>query len=113
MPSRSGSPPGTRRRGDARGAGRVPLLGPGQFAVLTNCVDAGATWQELHTGLPEAAHYGPVLRDALWADDADPVGIYFGNRNGEVFASADEEDSWQQLAGHLPDVLCPRAAVIG
>jgi hypothetical protein len=74
--------------------------------------DAGASWQELGAGLPETAHYGPVLRDAMCADAADPAGIYFGNRNGEVFASADEGESWQQLAGHLPDVLCVRAAVI-
>lgn len=75
--------------------------------------DAGETWEELGSGLPDSAHYGPVLRDALWTDDADPVGVYFGNRNGEVFASADEGETWQQLAGHLPDVLCVRAAVIG
>lgn len=75
--------------------------------------DAGASWQELGAGLPQDAHYGPVLRDAMCADDADPAGVYFGNRNGEVFASADEGETWQQLAGHLPDVLCVRAAVIG
>ncbi len=61
---------------------------------------------------PEGDHYGTVLRDALCTDDADPAGVYFGNRNGEVYASADDGDSWQQLASHLPDVLCVRAAVI-
>jgi hypothetical protein len=60
-----------------------------------------------------AAHYGTVLRDAMCTDDADPAGVYFGNRNGEVFASADDGDSWRQLASHLPDVLCVRAAVVG
>lgn len=74
--------------------------------------DAGASWQALGAGLLEEAHYGPVLRDALCTDDADPAGVYFGNRNGELFASADDGDSWQQLADHLPDVLCVRAAVI-
>ncbi len=54
-----------------------------------------------------------MLRDALCTDDADPAGIYFGNRNGELYASHDDGDSWQLLAGHLPDVLCVRAAVIG
>jgi hypothetical protein len=54
-----------------------------------------------------------VLRDALCTDDADPAGVYFGNRNGEVYASADEGDSWRLLASHLPDVLCVRAAVTG
>jgi photosystem II stability/assembly factor-like uncharacterized protein len=75
--------------------------------------DAGQSWEAPTAGLPEHAHYGPVLRDAMCTDDAEPAGVYFGNRNGEVFASADEGDSWQQLARHLPDVLCVRATVIG
>ncbi|WP_419993265.1 WD40/YVTN/BNR-like repeat-containing protein [Streptomyces boninensis] len=74
--------------------------------------DAGASWQPLSAGLPQEAHYGTVLRDALCTDDADPAGVYFGNRNGEVFASADDGESWQQLASHLPDVLCVRAVAL-
>ncbi|GAA3113987.1 hypothetical protein GCM10020254_70520 [Streptomyces goshikiensis] len=53
-----------------------------------------------------------MLRDALCTDDADPAGIYFGNRNGELYASEDDGDSWRLLAEHLPDVLCVRAAVL-
>ncbi|MGP3770521.1 WD40/YVTN/BNR-like repeat-containing protein [Streptomyces sp. SDT5-1] len=75
--------------------------------------DAGATWEPLTYGLPEGDHYGTVLRDALCTDDNDPAGIYFGNRNGEVYASPDEGDTWDQVASHLPDVLCVRAAVVG
>ena len=74
--------------------------------------DAGASWTALSAGLPAEDHYGVVLRDALRTDDADPVGVYFGNRNGEVYASADEGDTWQPVASHLPDVLCVRAAVV-
>jgi hypothetical protein len=75
--------------------------------------DAGASWTELAAGLPDEPHYGVTLRDALRTDDADPAGVYFGNRNGEVWASSDEGDSWRLLAQHLPDVLCVRAAVVG
>ncbi|MFE9258168.1 WD40/YVTN/BNR-like repeat-containing protein [Streptomyces sp. NPDC006879] len=74
--------------------------------------DAGQSWQPLAKGLPEADHYGTVLRDALCTDDADPAGVYFGNRNGEVYASLDDGESWRQLASHLPDVLCVRAAAL-
>jgi hypothetical protein len=74
--------------------------------------DAGASWSELSAGLPEEPSYGVVLRDALCTDDARPGGVYFGNRNGEVYASADEGDSWRQVLSHLPDVLCVRAAVV-
>ncbi|MFZ3555555.1 MULTISPECIES: WD40/YVTN/BNR-like repeat-containing protein [unclassified Streptomyces] len=75
--------------------------------------DAGTTWEPLTHGLPTDDHYGTVLRDALCTDDNDPAGVYFGNRNGEVFASADDGDTWEQVASHLPDVLCVRAAVVG
>lgn len=75
--------------------------------------DAGATWEPLTKGLPEGDHYGTVLRDALCTDDADPAGIYFGNRNGELYAGQDDGDDWRLLAEHLPDILCVRAATIG
>jgi hypothetical protein len=74
--------------------------------------DAGATWTALSDGLPTDPFYPTVLRDAMCVDDAYPAGLYFGTRGGEVYASADEGDSWQQVAAHLPDVLCVRAAVV-
>jgi hypothetical protein len=49
----------------------------------------------------------------MCADDVDPAGIYFGTRNGEVYASADEGEHWSQVAAHLPDVLSVRAALVG
>jgi photosystem II stability/assembly factor-like uncharacterized protein len=89
---------------------RVPA---GHRCRVFRTTDAGKSWEPLVAGLPRADHYGTVLRDALCTDDADPAGVYFGNRNGEVYASADDGDTWQQLAAHLPDVLCVRAAVVG
>jgi photosystem II stability/assembly factor-like uncharacterized protein len=74
--------------------------------------DAGVSWSALSAGLPDENHYGIVLRDALRTDDADPAGVYFGNRNGEVYASADDGDSWKAVVSHLPSVLCVRAAVV-
>ncbi|WP_020573359.1 WD40/YVTN/BNR-like repeat-containing protein [Actinopolymorpha alba] len=75
--------------------------------------DAGSTWTALAKGLPEEGFYATVLRDALACDDADPAGVYVGARSGEVYASADEGESWRLVASHLPDVLCVRAAVVG
>ncbi|WP_431784708.1 WD40/YVTN/BNR-like repeat-containing protein [Streptomyces chumphonensis] len=72
--------------------------------------DAGRSWTGLADGLPATDHHGPVLRDALCTDGGDPAGLYFGNRNGEVYASADDGTSWRQVVAHLPDVLCVRAA---
>jgi photosystem II stability/assembly factor-like uncharacterized protein len=74
--------------------------------------DAGGSWTALSNGLPSRPYYACVLRDAMACDDADPVGVYFGSRAGEVYASADEGDDWSLVAAHLPDVLCVRAAVV-
>jgi photosystem II stability/assembly factor-like uncharacterized protein len=91
------------------GGDRVP---PEHACRVFRTTDAGATWAPLTKGLPQENYYDIVLRDAMCADGADPAGVYFGTRNGQVFASADEGDTWQQVAAHLPGVLCVRAAVI-
>jgi photosystem II stability/assembly factor-like uncharacterized protein len=75
--------------------------------------DAGGSWTALTEGLPQQRFYPTVLRDAMGVDDAPVPGVYFGTRSGEVFASPDEGEHWQQIAAHLPDVLCVRAAVVG
>lgn len=73
--------------------------------------DAGQTWEELASGLPDR-FFVAVMRDAMCADDADPAGLYFGARNGSVYGSVDEGESWRQLVSDLPDVMCVRAAVL-
>ncbi|REF34882.1 WD40/YVTN/BNR-like repeat-containing protein [Thermasporomyces composti] len=74
--------------------------------------DAGGSWIPLGAGLPTDGFYASVLRDAMTCDDAEPAGVYFGARSGEVYASADEGETWRLVAAHLPDVLCVRAAVV-
>ena len=73
--------------------------------------DAGNTWTGLSAGLPEQ-EYNSVLRDAASVDTAEPAGVYFGTRGGTVYASADEGETFTEVASHLPDVLCVRAAVV-
>ena len=40
----------------------------------------------------------------MTTDDGDPVGVYFGTTSGEVWASADEGDSWDRILEHLPEI---------
>jgi len=74
--------------------------------------DAGKSWQPQSAGLPDGPFYPAVLRDAMCTDSADPAGVYFGTRNGEVFASADEGENWESVVSNLPDVLCVRAITL-
>jgi hypothetical protein len=85
---------------------------PGRRCAVYRSADAGQTWEALTDGLPTEPFYPSVLRDAMCADDAEPAGVYFGTRSGEVYASRDEGDSWSLVAAHLPDVLCLRAAEV-
>lgn len=87
---------------------RIP---PNGQARVWRTDDAGATWRELGDGLPDG-FFAAVMRDAMCMDDAEPAGVYFGARDGSVFASRDEGERWSQVAAHLPDVLSVRAAVL-
>ncbi|ASU85853.1 glycosyl hydrolase [Nocardiopsis gilva YIM 90087] len=74
--------------------------------------DGGGSWRSVSAGLPTDPYYGIVLRDAACTDGADVPGFYFGTRSGDVFATTDESAEWQQVVGHLPDVLCVRAVEV-
>lgn len=87
---------------------RIP---PGAQLQVQRSSDAGASWVTCAQGLP-ASSYTVVLRDAAGTDNHEQAGLYFGTRNGEVYASLDEGDSFTRIASQLPDVLCVRAAVI-
>ena len=75
--------------------------------------NAGASWEALARGLPQKGAYETVLRDAMTTDNADPTGIYFGTRSGQLFCSRDEGKSWQRIAEGLPSILCVRTASAG
>jgi tRNA A-37 threonylcarbamoyl transferase component Bud32 len=75
--------------------------------------NAGASWEPLARGLPQKGAYETVLRDALTTDPLDPVGIYFGTRNGQLYGSADEGKSWKKILEGLPPVVCVKSVVVG
>ena len=65
----------------------------------------GNEWEALTKGLPQRDCYVNVLRDAMAVDSLDSCGIYFGTTGGQVYASADEGDSWSPIVRDLPSVL--------
>jgi hypothetical protein len=73
--------------------------------------NAGRSWQRLDRGLPRRQAWFTVLRQAMCADQARNVGLYFGTTQGEVWASANSGDSWRCLAQHLPEIYSVTHAV--
>jgi photosystem II stability/assembly factor-like uncharacterized protein len=85
---------------------------PDGRAAVWRTRDAGSSWQRLDQGLPQQdAHLG-VLREGLAIDSYDVPGLYFGTSTGQVFASADEGDSWSEIASYLPAISSVEVAVI-
>jgi hypothetical protein len=44
-------------------------------------------------------------------DALDTPGLYFGTSTGQVFASADEGETWTEIASYLPAIASVEVAV--
>jgi hypothetical protein len=53
-----------------------------------------------------------VLRQAMATDRHDPAGVYFGTNTGEIYASADEGESWRCIARHLPMISSVETLIV-
>ncbi len=80
-----------------------PRTSPGAKPAVYRTRDGGESWQRLDQGLPKRAWY-TVLRQCMAVDDGDPLGVYFGTTNGEVWGSTNAGEEWRCLAAHLPHV---------
>jgi len=85
---------------------------PAGRAAVWRTRDAGATWERLDRGLPQRDAHLSVLREGLAIDALDVPGLYFGTSTGQVFASADEGESWNEIAGYLPGISSVEVAVL-
>ncbi|HVA74604.1 MAG TPA: hypothetical protein VNF71_08565 [Acidimicrobiales bacterium] len=65
----------------------------------------GNEWEPLTRGLPQSNCYVNILRDAMAVDELDSCGVYFGTTGGQVYASADDGDTWEAIVRDLPAVL--------
>jgi hypothetical protein len=74
--------------------------------------DGGGSWQRRDQGFPREQAWWTVKRQAMCADDRDPVGVYFGTTSGEIWGSDDEGASFRCLARHLPHVFAVTAGEI-
>lgn len=68
--------------------------------------DEGKSWEPLTKGLPQKNAYEVILRDAVSSTGNN---IFFGTKNGKLFASHDDGDSWKMIEGSLPEICCVKA----
>jgi hypothetical protein len=85
---------------------------PDGKAAVWRTQDAGSSWQKLVKGLPQDNAYLGVLREAMAIDAYDSPGLYMGTSTGQVFASADEGDSWSEIASYLPPISSVEVAIL-
>lgn len=82
-----------------------PRTSPGGKPAVYRSCDGGESWERQDNGLPRGHAWWTVKRQAFCADDAKPLGLYFGTTCGELWGSHDEGDTWLCLAEHLPEIF--------
>jgi hypothetical protein len=81
-------------------------------AAVWRTRDCGDSWEALRKGLPQKNAFFGVLRQAMATDRLAPAGVYFGTNTGTLFASADEGDTWNCIAQHLPAISSVETLVV-
>ena len=87
-----------------------PRTSPGGKPAAYVTRSGGRRWQRLDGGLPARQAWWTVKRQALAGDSRDPVGLYLGTTQGELWGSRDEGRRWSCLARHLPEIYAVEAA---
>ena len=85
---------------------------PDGKAAVWRTQDAGSSWRRLDRGLPQSGAHLGVLREGMAIDSYDVPGLYFGTSTGQVFASADEGENWDEIASYLPAISSVEVAVL-
>ncbi len=104
---------------DPQTAWVIPLTNPteGRFTpdakpAVWRTGDGGATWSRHAEGLPAKNAWVSVLREAMGVDSLTPAGVYFGAQSGQLYGSADEGETWSEIAASLPAIASVDVAVV-
>jgi photosystem II stability/assembly factor-like uncharacterized protein len=92
------------------GSGVWPRISPDGRPAAFVTRNAGKTWQRQDNGMPKEQAWWTVKRQAMTADSRDPVGLYFGTTQGEIWMSRDEGKKWECIARNLPHIYAVESA---
>jgi len=94
------------------GSGVWPRTSPDGKPAVYGTKNGGKTWQRMDAGMPKTQAWWTVKRQAMVADQADSVGLYFGTTSGELWLSRDEGKRWACIARNLPEIYAVETATI-
>ncbi len=92
------------------GSGVWPRTSPGGKPAAYGTTNGGRTWQRFDDGLPQSQTWWTVKRQAMCADNAESVALYFGTTSGELWMGRDGGKRWRCIARHLPEIYAVEAA---
>ena len=86
------------------GSGLWPRTSPDGKPAVYRTNDGGRSFQRLNRGFPQTQAWWTVKRQCMAVDALDPVGVYLGTTNGQLWASDDEGENWRGIAMDLPQI---------
>jgi photosystem II stability/assembly factor-like uncharacterized protein len=89
-----------------------PRTSPDGKPAVYGTKNAGKTWQRMDAGMPANQAWWTVKRQAMTADTAATVGLYFGTTSGELWLSRDEGKHWACIARNLPEIYAVETATL-
>ena len=75
--------------------------------------NAGKSWARQDKGFPRSNAWWTVKRQAMTRDAHEPLGLYLGTTQGEIWTSRNEGVTWACIARHLPEIYSVEAVALG
>lgn len=94
------------------GSGVWPRTSPDGKPAVYGTRNGGKSWQRMDAGMPKTQAWWTVKRQAMAADNATALGLYFGTTSGELWLSRDEGKRWRCIARNLPEIYAVETATL-
>lgn len=94
------------------GSGVWPRTSPDGKPAVYGTRNGGKSWQRMDAGLPKNQAWWTVKRQAMAADNAAALGLYFGTTSGELWLGRDEGKRWNCIARNLPEIYAVETATL-